>query len=300
MNRGLMQLIVKISDTRNFTKAGKELYMTQPAVSRAVGKLEAELGVKLIARDRCYGVHFTDIGERILGVFKEILTCFERIDQEIAREKGLDTGIVRIGVFPLASSYFIPKIISRITEKYPKIEFTLHEGTIAEIKEMLESREVDVGLIVPSGHHDELITFPLYREEIYTIFKENHPLAAKSVIQAGDLMDQPLIISKADCKPPVMDWFEQAGKKPQIKYVLNNYMTTLNMVQEGLGIGIMSELSTMNLPSNVIVRKLEPKWHREIHLAVSSLKDSSIAVQLFIRMALQLFESRSGSEVNLQ
>lgn len=116
-----MQLIVKISDTRNFTKAGQELYMTQPAVSRAVAALEAELGVKLIARNRRCGVHFTDIGERILGVFKEILTYFERIDQEIAREKGLDTGIVRIGVFPLASSYFIPKIISSIAEKYPKI-----------------------------------------------------------------------------------------------------------------------------------------------------------------------------------
>ncbi|MDD9269709.1 LysR family transcriptional regulator [Paenibacillus sp. GCM10023248] len=296
-----MQLIVKISDTRNFTKAGKELYMTQPAVSRAVAALEAELGVKLIARNRRhYGVHFTDIGERILGFFKEILPYFERIDQEIAREKGLDTGIVRIGVFPLASSYFIPKIIRSIVEKYPKIEFTLHEGTITEIKEMLESGDVDVGLIVPSVHHDELITFPLYREEIYTVFKENHPLSAKSVIQARDLMDQPLIICKSGCKPPVMDWFEQSGIQPNIKYVLNNYMTTMNMVQEGLGIGIMSELSTMNLPSNVIFRRLDPKWHREIHLAVSSLEESSIAVQLFIRMALQLFESRTGLDVNLQ
>lgn len=295
MNRLLMQLIVKISDTRNFTKAGKELYMTQPAVSRAVAALEAELGVKLIARDRRYGVHFTDIGKRILEVFKEILTCFERIDQEIAREKGLDTGFVRIGVFPVASSYFIPKIISSIAEKYPNIEFTLHEGTIAEVKEWLESREVDVGLIVPSSHHDELITFPLYREEIYTVYKDNHPLAAKSIIQAGDLMGQPLIICKPDCEPFIMDWFEQSGKQPHIKFVVNNDMTTLNMVQEGLGIGIISELSTMNLPANVIIRKLDPEWHREIHLAVSPLKDSSIAVQLFIRMALQLFESRSGS-----
>lgn len=97
-----------------------------------------------------------------------------------------------------------------------------------------------------------------------------------------------------------MDWFEQSGIQPQIKYVLNNYMTTLNMVQEGLGIGIISELATINLPTNVILRKLCPKCHREINLAVSSLKDSSIAVQLFIRTALQLFQSRSGSKVNLQ
>lgn len=158
--------------------------------------------------------------------------------------------------------------------------------------EQLESREIDVGLIVPSSLHDELITFPLYRDELYTVIKENHPLAAKSFIQAADLMDQPLIICNAGCQPPIMDWFEQSGKQPQIKYVLNNFMTTLNMVQEGLGIGIISELATINLPTNVIFRKLYPKCHREIHLAVSSLKDSSIAVQLFIRTALQLFESR--------
>ncbi|MGG1518086.1 LysR family transcriptional regulator [Paenibacillus oryzisoli] len=298
MNRGLMQLFVKISDTKNFTKAGKELYMTQPAVSRAVAALEAELGVKLIARDRRCGVYFTDIGERILGLFKEILTYFERIDQEVAREKGRDTGIVRIGVFPSASSFFIPKIISSVAENYPKIEFILHEGTIDEIKERLTSREVDVGLIVPSGR-DELITFPLYREEIYTVLNENHALAAKSVIQAGDLMDQPLIICKYDYKPPVRDWFKHSGIQPQFKYVLNNYMTTLNMVQEGLGIGLMSELSTINLPNKVIIRKLDPKWYREIHLAVSSLTDSSIASQVFIRTALHLFESRSNLENSL-
>jgi hypothetical protein len=59
-----------------------------------------------------------------------------------------------------------------------------------------------------------------------------------------------------------------AGEKPLVKYIVSNYMTGLNMVQEGLGIAIMSELSLVHLPKNVLLRNIEPPGNREIRLAV--------------------------------
>jgi DNA-binding transcriptional LysR family regulator len=292
MNNAQLQLIVKIADTGSFTKAGQELNMTQPAVSRAISSIETELGVTLFIRNRRNGVMLTDVGKRILHIFREILHGFEKVDQEIASEKGLETGIVRIGAFPVASAHFIPKTIRFITDKYPNIEFSILEGTIAEIKEWLETRIIDVGLLIPPVH--DLETFPLYREKMYAVLRDDHRLNKQSVIRVQDLKDEPMIICKAGFEPPVIEWFHKAGMNPPEKYVVYNYNTGLNMIQEGLGMAVMSELSLFHTPPNVVVREIDPEGYRDIHIAVHSLEESSIAVKLFIETALQLFTQPAG------
>lgn len=148
MNNNQIRLFVKIAESGSFTKAGVELNMTQPAVSRAISSLEAELDVKLLLRDRRNGLTLTDIGKRILVIFREILMGFDKVNQEISAERGLEKGSIRIGAFPVASAYFLPKIISSITERYPNITISLQEGSIAEVREWLESKEIDVGLLL--------------------------------------------------------------------------------------------------------------------------------------------------------
>ncbi|MBB6734192.1 LysR family transcriptional regulator [Cohnella zeiphila] len=295
MNRSTLQLIVKISELGSFTKAGLELNMTQPAVSRAVNMLEAELGVTLLIRNRRQGVMLTDIGERVVRLFRGILDGYEKVDQEAAREKGLETGTVRIGAFPVASTYFVPKLLSQIANSYPNIKFEILEGTIAEIKEWIECRRIDVGFIIPPI--DEFDAFHLHREELYAVFRNDHPLTAKTVIQAADLLDQSLIVCTAGYESPVMGWFDRSGESIKAKYSLYNNMTTLQFIQEGMGISVMAELSLMNLPDNMEIRRLDPPGYRDIYLAVSSFDESSIAAKMFIETALRLFRSPADGAV---
>ncbi|NBD24864.1 LysR family transcriptional regulator [Paenibacillus glycinis] len=287
MNKSLLQLIVRIADLGSFTKAGQELNMTQPAVSRAVNALEAELGVGLWIRNRRKGVVLTDVGERIVYLFRGILDGYEKVGQEVAREKGLETGIVRIGAFPVASTYFVPKIISDITRTYPNIRFDILEGTIAEIKTWLDSRRIDVGFIIPPV--DDYEAFHLHREELYAVLRADHPLSAKPVIEASDLLDQSLILCKAGYESPVIEWFDRSGETIQAKYSLYNNMTALQFIQEGMGVAVMAELSLQSVPDDVVRRRLSPTGHRDIHMAVTSFEDCSIAVRLFIDTARRLF-----------
>ncbi|MGV2643884.1 LysR family transcriptional regulator, partial [Clostridium perfringens] len=90
MNNSQLQLVVKIAETGSFTRAGQELNMTQPAVSRAISSLENELDVTLIIRDRRNGIALTDVGQRILVIFRRILQQYDRIQQGVAAEKGLE------------------------------------------------------------------------------------------------------------------------------------------------------------------------------------------------------------------
>ncbi|WP_317978412.1 LysR family transcriptional regulator [Paenibacillus glycanilyticus] len=287
MNKSLLQLIVAISETRSFTTAGEKMNMTQPAVSRAVTTLERELGVTLLIRDRRHGVALTPVGERIVRTFRDILQGYDKIDQEIASEKGMETGSVRIGAFPVAATYLVPKLIRQMKQHYPNLEFSIVEGTIADVQEWLDNREIDVGLLIPSDK--TAYSYPLYREGIYAVMREDHPLNEKEIISPEDLRDEPMLICKAGYEPPVLKWFESAGESPTIKYILYNYRTALQMILAGEGVAVMSELSLLDLPPGIVLKQISPAAYRDIHIASGPLEDCTIAVKAFIETARKLF-----------
>ncbi|WP_342563478.1 LysR family transcriptional regulator [Paenibacillus sp. FSL R7-0345] len=287
MNNNQILLFVKISETGSFTKAGQELNMTQPAVSRAISALETELDVKLLLRDRRSGLMLTEVGKRVLIIFREILSGFNKVQQEVSAEKGLEQGLIRIGAFPVAAAYFVPKIIRSITNRYPGIDISVHEGSVAEVKEWLETRQIDAGLIIPPL--EEFETIPLFREKLYAVLPEGHPLGHKRIVHVKDLEQEPMMICKAGYEPPVVDLFRRADSKLNVKYVVNSYSTALNMIKEGLAVGVLSELSLLSPPGNVMIRGLSPDAYRDVHIAVHSLEEASIAVRLLIDTALELF-----------
>jgi len=294
MTNTQLQLLVKIAETGSFTKAGHALNMTQPAVSRAVSTLEDELGVKLILRDRRNGIVLTGVGSRVLVLFREILNGFEKVEQEIAAEKGLEVGNIRIGTFTSASAYFLPKIIRTIGEKYPNLQFDLHEGTIDEIRSWLESRQIDVGFTIMKDEQFEML--PLLREEMFAVIREDHPLSERTSVRIEELEHEPMIICKGGFEAPIYELFAQAHTPLKPKFVVSNLTTLLNMIHEGLGSAIMSGMMLAYQPSNVTTRAIEPRAYRDIYMAVPSFDEAPLAVKLFIRTALELFGPAKNSQ----
>lgn len=276
-----------IAEYGNFTKAGQALNMTQPAVSHAIASLEAELGVTLIIRDRKNGINLTDVGNRILVQVREVLKGFEKIEQEVAAEKGLGVGTIRVGTFPTASSHFLPKIIFSIQQEYPNLKFDLYEGTINEVKEWLAKRVIDVGILTPPIKNLDII--PLYQDKMIIALRDDHDLAEKPAIRIQDIANENIIICKGGSEFPVLHMFQKAEVELHVKFMTHNANTLLNMVQEGLGLAITSELSLTSLPPNVQIRELDPQNWRELYLAVPTIASCSFAVQLFLETAQKLF-----------
>lgn len=106
------------------------------------------------------------------------------------------------------------------------------------------------------------------------VIRDDHTLYKKSAITIQDLNNEPIIIFKGGYEPPIIDMFKQDGVPLRIEYAVSTVTTSLNMIQEGLGLAILAELSLSNLPPNVRTRELEPHVWREIGLAVPSLKES--------------------------
>jgi DNA-binding transcriptional LysR family regulator len=275
------QVLVKTIDTGSFTKASQALNMTQPAVSHAISNLEADLGVKLLLRDRKRGLILTDIGERILVHIRAILNHIEKVEQEVAAEKGFEVGTIKIGSFPSASTQFLPKIIKVFKQKYPSLQLNVHEGTLDEIKGWLKSKVIDIGFIVlPSKGMD---TVPIAKDEMVVLVPKTHALSKKNSISINDLDNEPLILCRGGFESPIIDMFNKAKVKLRAEFTVSHINTLLKMIQEDLGLAIAPKFSLTSVPKGIAIKKLEPEFCREIALAIPDLKEASIAVKLFIK-----------------
>ncbi|RCX30139.1 MULTISPECIES: LysR family transcriptional regulator [Bacillus amyloliquefaciens group] len=284
-----LRVFVQIAETGSFTKAGQALNMTQPAVSHAISALESELGIKLIIRERRNGVRLTDTGGKILVHIREVLKGIEKAEQLAAAERGLEQGTIHIGTFPAASAYFIPKLISMFKKRYPKLELVLHEGTADEVKEWLQSRLIDAGILLfPT---EDMDYFLLKKDKMAAVMHKDHPLASRSTVTIKDLDGEPMVVCEGGYTSPFAGLFKQAGAELCAAFTVFNVSTSINMVREGLGMAILSDMSMAGnpLPEEVMIKEFTPDVFREVQLAVPSMKDASLAAKLFIDVAEELF-----------
>ncbi len=176
-----LQVLIKTIELGSFTKAARVLNMTQPAVSHAISSIESELGVTILIRDKRQGLLVTDVGNRILVHIREILNGVEKIEQEVAMEKGHEVGTIRIGSFPSASAHFLPKMINHFKEKYPSLEVVLCEGTIKEVEDWLISRVVDIGIVILPNKEMEIV--PLTKGKMVAILERIILFVRRTLLQ---------------------------------------------------------------------------------------------------------------------
>ncbi|ANF98819.1 hypothetical protein AR543_14030 [Paenibacillus bovis] len=282
-----IRLIVKISETGSFTKAGEELHMTQPAVSRIVASVESELGTKLIKRNRKNGLVFTEVGEQILILFRNVLSELKKVDELIAAERGLEIGKVHVGAYPTACTRFIPKIIRLIEQKHPGLEVQLSEGSVDQVKDWLQTRVIDVGITIPPDHDFDII--PLIKDQLIVVMSLKHPLYQQESITIPDLQKEQIILGRGGYEAQVDALFKEYNIKPNIRFVVDHLDTALSMIQEELGITITTKGAISSLPEHIAIRDLEPYMFRNINIAVPDIKDISRATNVFIETACTLF-----------
>lgn len=287
MNKSQIELIVRISETGSFTKAGEELHMTQPAVSRTVATIESQLGTKLIERDKKNGLFFTDVGERVLVIFRKILSELQKVDELVAAEQGLEIGKVHVGAYRTACTRFIPKIIRTMETQYPGLEIKLSEGSVVQVKEWLRSKCIDVGIVIPPDK--DLDTIPLMKDQLIVLMHSSHPLYQKETIGIPDLQGEDILIGKGGYEVQVHALFKEYNLTPKVRFEMDSIETGLSMIQERLGITITTKKNIWSLPDQVVFRELKPDTFRDINIAVLDIKDISKATDAFIQTALTLF-----------
>lgn len=277
-----MEVLVAVTNTGNFTRAGEQIGLSQSGVSHTIGALEKELGISLFTRNRG-GVKLTAAGERIAASARTILENVAHIKQVATESSELHEATIRIASFPSVTAQLLPKLLESMHNHYPHIKTRLFEGSYQEIKEWVLSGVVDVGF--HTWPEDELEGIPLATDSLHAVIPTNHPLAKESSLTLEQLSRESFLMPMAGCHVLIGAAFAKAGLTPNIFYEIADNTTILAMVESGVGVTVVPSLTLPAILPDVAVRELSPPLFRQIGIAVRSLREVSPAVQTFLREA---------------
>lgn len=148
MDQNLSQykIFYEVAKAGNISKAAKELFISQPAISKSISKLEDNLNVALFTRNS-RGVQMTEEGKLLFHHTKEAFEAINRGEQELKRVKEFNIGYLRIGVSNTLCKYVLLPYLKGFIEKYPHIKVTIESQSTSHTIHMLEQQNLDLGLI---------------------------------------------------------------------------------------------------------------------------------------------------------
>ncbi|TYC13466.1 LysR family transcriptional regulator [Bizionia gelidisalsuginis] len=176
----------------SFTKAAEQLYISQPAVSKAVRNLEDDYKTTFFLRHR-NSIELTDNGKVFLEYVNKILNIFSEIDNQFLNEKEALPKDITFGVSSTLATYIIPKIIANFRVHYPETRFKIKSGNSEDIEVLLLNQHLDFGITEGKESHKKLQFKPFLKDEIVLVTNANNTAFKNGVITLEILQQLPII-----------------------------------------------------------------------------------------------------------
>lgn len=279
----------------SFSRAASALYLTQPAISRQIAKLEDEAGVRLLERG-ARGLRLTDAGRVAFERAEAIAGHLAAAEAELEAIATLTAGRLRLSAFPTAASTLVLEAIGVFRRRHPKVELSFVEsGTNAGLRR-LRGGEVDLALAFrergrPVPHEwDGLQTEHLLVDPLHVALPASHPLASRDRVLLRDLAGEGWVQPvNAGTTGITYQACLAAGFEPRIVALSDHAPITQGLVARGVGVALVSSLTIPHARKDVAIRPLKPRGPERDVFAVSlpgELRPPAIAAMTAILATL--------------
>ena len=287
-----LKYCIALTKTKNFGKAAKLVYVSQPTLSLAIKKLEDELEVNLFERQK-NKVLVTEIGKKIIAIAENIQHKVKQI-KNLAENENNQTPIIRIGAIYTIGPYLFPSLLFYFNQHYPNIKLSIEENYTAVLTKKLKLGEIDFILVAEPFEEDNILTRYLYTEPFIAALPTNHHLNHKTNLKITDLKNEIiLLLGAGHCfRDQILDSYPELNNSNQDSYLQKtlegtSLETIRYMVAGGNGITLLPYLATKQsqnllkyipiinpIPSrNIIVAYRQSFSNNEVlELLVSTLK----------------------------
>lgn len=189
----ILRYILAVNEQRNFTAAARGLGISQPALSRAIQKLERDLGVPLFDRGKTEVVP-TPLGKAYLRRAADVLGQLQEAEQELRLMSGMKKGTLRVGFGPVYVAGLAGPAVGRFVADYPNIELRISTGGWTGLMQRMQSGELDlyVGETSSLEHYAEYKIIPLSTQSGIFFCRPDHPLLEKAPVRVEELATYPL------------------------------------------------------------------------------------------------------------
>ncbi|MEH7222637.1 LysR family transcriptional regulator [Bacillus sp. JJ1566] len=240
------EILKVLYENKNITKTGKQLFISQPALTNRIKQIEKEFGIKIINRDR-RGVQFTPQGEYLAKSAEEMILKMRQIKDNLTNMESKVVGTINLGVSSFFTKYKLPQLLSAFKDKYPNVEFKVTTGWSRDLFHSLYKKDIHIAFV--RGEYT-------WMEQKHLLFEDQLCVASKTEIDLRNLPNLPRIDYKADnLLKSIVDqwWMENFTKPPMITMEVDQVDTCKEMVVNGLGYAI---LPSMILKGNEGIHKV--------------------------------------------
>lgn len=292
-----LKFIVALAKARNFRKAAEACFVSQPALSFAVKKLEDELGVLLFERNR-NEVTITPIGERVIEQATLAIEEANRV-KEIAKQGNNQlAGPLRLGVIYSVGPYLLPEIIPILRKTAPEMPLIVEENITSNLEGQLRNGVIDVAIIALPFDIPGIKTLPLYEEEFVVVVPSSHQWAKRSTVDAIELADEKiLLLNSGHCfSNQVLQACPKLSQKGEILQG-NSLDTIRNMVASNLGLTVLPASATISRYENPLIKVVpfsKPVPTRKIALAWRKSFGREQAIEALAQAIRQLEMFKKG------
>ncbi len=241
-----LKIFHTVARTLNFTKAGEQLHMTQPAVTFQIRQLEDQFNTRLF--DRTHNkVSLTEAGKQVYMYADRILKLYDDMTHSITEMTGDVSGGVALGASTTIAEYMLPRLIGKFKVKFPDVNISLKESNSEDIVAMVENNVVDLAIVEGSVNNKNLIVEQCRVDPLVVIMPNNHILAKETTLHVKDILGHPFICreSGSGTQEAILNYIQKESPDSLLNvcFELSSPEAIKGAVEAGMGISIVSRAS---------------------------------------------------------
>ena len=279
-----LEALLMAVDLGSFTKAAEVMGYTQSGLTHMMNSLEREVGFTLLERGRG-GVRLTK-DERVAPAIREFLQANARLDSTIAQVASSRSEVIRVSAFASMAMHWLPGIIRRFREKQPEVDVDIRIADhIRSPYELLAQGKMDVIFVSHQEEESGYEWIHLRDDTMYAVLPKDYPIDGRTGYPLSEFDGRDFIMPAQGFDKDIMRIFNRVGVKPHILPTAVDDPTVISMVEHGLGVSMMTELTLRGRGDGVLLVPVEPKSARELGMAVRAGEGRQASLQQFLECA---------------
>lgn len=301
MNLKQLEAFVQVAEGKSFSKAAKELFLTQPTISAHIASLERELNARLFVRNT-KEVSLSEDGKDLYRYAKQIIDLQKQIEERFETEEEGSRHCITIAASTIPAQYLLPRVLKRFNEKYPDEQIKIMESDSSKVVSQIVDHIVDVGFTGTVLEKKHCRYLPFYKDKLavitpnterYRRLKEESPNGIDWILEEHLIMRE----EGSGTRKEAEEQLKAAGipaEKLDVIASIGNQETIKKSVRQGMGITILSELAavdeeadgellTFPIPGADAGRDINLVYNKNYQLSRSAERFIKVAKEVYLR-----------------
>ena len=282
-----LQAFISVAENASFSAAADALHLTQPAVSKRIASLEAELNNRLFDRIGRQ-IQLTEAGRALLPRAQSIINEVQDSQRAISNLSSSVAGQLHIGTSHHVGLHRLPPVLRNYNQSFPDVELDMQFLDSEQACKAVLHGDLELGIVtLPPDNTDPLTLIPLWNDPLHIVTSKDHPLATATNIQLQSLANHPAILPARGTftREVIEEMLQPSDIKLQVR-LSTNYLETIRMMVEiGLGWSVLPEtmlhsgLCSINVKNVQLSRQLGIVHHTDRTLSNAAQAMADLLIQ---------------------